>query len=168
MPEQFDLVNEKDEVVGTTNKIESHNLGYPHRVAAVFIFDGADRLLVQLRKKDGLLDHSVGGHVRQGETYDQAAARELGEEVGLAVPLDKVGMFYADERVPARNHNVVHWFGVYEIKLDNAELGKMILSQDEIIELKPISIEDIAKQMIDDPSKWTLGFMSTLNFYAKQ
>ena len=36
---------------------------------------------------------SAGGHVRAGETYDQAAQRELKEELGLSVPVRKVADF---------------------------------------------------------------------------
>jgi 8-oxo-dGTP pyrophosphatase MutT (NUDIX family) len=47
-------------------------------------------LLVLLRcEADGGYWHTVAGGVEEGETYAEAAARELGEEVGLdAEPLD--------------------------------------------------------------------------------
>lgn len=168
MKELLDRVDENDKVIGTTTKDEAHKLGYAHRVAAIFVFDNNRRLLVQLRKKDGLFDHSVGGHITAGETYDQAAVRELQEELGLVVPLEKVGIFYADERVPSRELQVVHYFGLYEITLGDELLKKMVLSADEVIKMIPMTIEEIVHSMMNEPMKWTTGFKCTLNFYAKK
>jgi len=168
MSEIFDRVNEKDEVVGTTSKMEAHENGYAHRVAAVFVFNKENQLLVQRRKKDGFLDHSVGGHLRSGETYDEAAVREFKEELGLSSSVNKIGVFYADERVPGGKHQVVHYFGLYESRPSDDELNNMVLSEDEVIEMIPMAIEEIAKSMINEPEKWTTGFMSTMNFYVKQ
>lgn len=59
------------------------------RECMVMIHRG-DELLVLLRcEADGGYWHTVAGGVEEGETYAEAAARELGEEVGLdAEPLD--------------------------------------------------------------------------------
>lgn len=165
--ELVDIVDINDIVVGKTTKYEAHEKGLPHRVATIFIFDENNRLLVQHRKKDGLLDHSVGGHVDAGETYDEAAIREMTEEVGLKTELSKIGSFYADERLPRNKLQTIHYFGLYETKIKNNELGAMALSKDEVIEMKPMSIEEIADSMTEEPTKWTTGFKATLNFYIK-
>ena len=43
-------------------------------------------------------DSSAAGHVEAGEGYDEAAARELKEELGIHVPLEKIAKLPASER----------------------------------------------------------------------
>jgi isopentenyl-diphosphate delta-isomerase type 1 len=86
--EIFDVVNERDEVVGQATRREVHARGLLHRAVHVLVFDRAGRMFLQKRsmKKDmspGLWDSSCSGHLDSGEDYDHAAARELGEEIGV-------------------------------------------------------------------------------------
>lgn len=85
------LVNERDEPVGAAEKNEVHNTDTPlHRGLSVFLFDDKGRVLVQrraLQKKTwpGVWSNSCCGHPLPGEAYEQAAVREVGEELGLAI-----------------------------------------------------------------------------------
>ncbi len=82
--ELLDIVDNDDNVVGTTDRAQAHNTGQLHRIVAVYVFNSDDQLYVQVHKKSGgLYDNSVGGHVTQGESYDDAAAREASEELGI-------------------------------------------------------------------------------------
>jgi isopentenyldiphosphate isomerase len=89
--EIFDVVNERDEVLGQRPRSEVHRLGLMHRAVHVLVFNAAGELFLQKRsmKKDrqpGLWDSSASGHVEAGEDYDACAVRELREEIGLDVP----------------------------------------------------------------------------------
>ncbi len=84
--EWFDVVNERDEVVGRATRREVHARGLLHRAVHVLVFDHVGRIFLQKRsmKKDlcpGLWDSSCSGHLDSGEVYDVAATRELGEEI---------------------------------------------------------------------------------------
>lgn len=86
--EVFDVVNERDEVIGQRPRSEVHRLGLMHRAVHVLVFNAAGQVFLQQRsmKKDrqpGLWDSSASGHVDSGEDYDACAVRELGEEIGL-------------------------------------------------------------------------------------
>lgn len=86
--EIFDVVNERDEVIGRAPRSEVHARGLLHRAVHVLVFDQHGRLFLQHRSmlKDmcpGLWDSSCSGHVDAGEDYDAAAIRELREELGL-------------------------------------------------------------------------------------
>ena len=89
MAEVFDVVDERDRVVGRADRTEVHgNPSLIHRVAHVLVFDPAGRLFLQLRAPDkdvqpGKWDTSVGGHVDAGETYGEAATREMREELAV-------------------------------------------------------------------------------------
>ncbi len=87
--EIFDRVDEYDNVIGTAERSEFHgNPDMIHRVAHVLVFDSSGELFLQKRGlgKDvqpGKWDTSVGGHVDSGESYEQAAYREMREELGI-------------------------------------------------------------------------------------
>src|SRR5258707_15743320 len=88
--EWFDVVNERDEVIGRARRREVHARGLWHRAIHVLVFDRAGNVFLQKRsmKKDlspGLWDSSCSGHLDAGEDYDAAAVRELGEELGVRV-----------------------------------------------------------------------------------
>jgi isopentenyldiphosphate isomerase len=86
--EIFDVVNERDKVVGQRSRSEVHRLGLMHRAVHVLVFNAAGLVFLQKRsmKKDrqpGLWDSSASGHVGSSEVYDACAVRELSEEIGL-------------------------------------------------------------------------------------
>ena len=86
--EIFDVVNERDEVVGQQSRSEVHRLGLLHRAVHVLVFNAAGQVFLQKRsltkdRQPGLWDSSASGHVDAGEGYDACAVRELGEEIGL-------------------------------------------------------------------------------------
>ena len=88
--EFFDVVNERDEVIGRAPRREVHARNLLHRAIHVLVFNARGEVFLQKRSmtKDtaaGLWDSSTSGHVDAGEDYDACAVRELGEEIGLVV-----------------------------------------------------------------------------------
>jgi len=89
MPEEiFDVVNERDEVVGRQTRREVHRLGLMHRAVHVLVFNSRGQVFLQKRsmakdRQPGLWDSSASGHLDCGESYDACAVRELREEIGL-------------------------------------------------------------------------------------
>jgi isopentenyl-diphosphate delta-isomerase len=88
--EIFDVVNDRDEVIGRQTRDEVHRLGLKHRAVHVLVFNGRGEFFLQKRslKKDtfpGAWDSSTSGHLDQGEDYDAGAVRELREEIGLVI-----------------------------------------------------------------------------------
>ena len=90
MEEYFDIINEEGQVIGQATRCACHNdPNLIHRAVHILVVDNQDRIFLQKRspKKDiqpGKWDTSVGGHLNAGETYDQAARRELEEEIGVS------------------------------------------------------------------------------------
>src|SRR5262245_54889334 len=89
MPEEiFDVVNERDEVIGRRPRHEVHRLGLMPRAVHVLVFNSAGQVFLQKRsmskdRQPGLWDSSSSGHVDSGEDYDTCSLRELREEIGL-------------------------------------------------------------------------------------
>ena len=87
--ELFDIVDDDDNVIGTARRSECHgNPALIHRAVHVLVINANGDMLLQKRSahKDiqpGKWDTSVGGHLEPGESYRDAAVREMREELGL-------------------------------------------------------------------------------------
>ena len=99
--EIFDVVNERDEVVGQAPRCEVHRLGLQHRAVHVLVFNARGEVFLQKRsmRKDtapGAWDSSASGHLDQGEAYDACAVRELREELGVGLAIAPRRLFKID------------------------------------------------------------------------
>lgn len=158
--ELFDLVDKQDIVIGVTDKKKAHATGELHRVAAVYVFDKQGRLYVQVHKKSGgLYDHSVGGHISQGETYEEGAVREAAEELGITQPLKKLSVFYSNE-----TEAMQHMFGLFVCIADDSW---QFQPNDEVEEIMLMEIEEIQRLMATSREKFTGGFVNTMKEYQR-
>jgi isopentenyl-diphosphate delta-isomerase type 1 len=102
MPEDiFDIVDDRDEVIGHERRSVVHTRGLLHRAVHVLVFNARGEIFLQKRslKKDrqpGVWDSSCSGHVDSGEDYDQTAVRELREEIGLRLNAPPQRLFKID------------------------------------------------------------------------
>ena len=99
--EIFDVVNSLDEVIGTASRAAVHAKQLRHRSAHILVFNSSGELYLQKRSlnKDtspGLWDTSAAGHVGNGESYRDAAGRELHEELGLPLETTLEPLFKLD------------------------------------------------------------------------
>jgi isopentenyldiphosphate isomerase len=79
--ELIEIVDPEGKVLGVAPRSEVHgNPALMHRVVHVLVFNARGELLLQKRS---MADTSVGGHVDPGETLEDAAKRELSEELGV-------------------------------------------------------------------------------------
>jgi isopentenyldiphosphate isomerase len=117
--ERVDVVDDDDRVIGTVTRAEMRARRLQHRAVAVAVFGSDGRLLVHRRAdtKDiwpGQWDLAAGGVVAAGEAAEDAARRELAEELGIEVPpgrLEPLGSGrFRDESVAlvASCYRVVH------------------------------------------------------------
>lgn len=95
--ELFDLVNERDEIIGTVRRGDAHrDPSLLHRSVQILVVTSAGRIVLQRRSmaKDlfpGYYCASASGHVIAGDDYLGTAHRELGEELGIAAELTPLG-----------------------------------------------------------------------------
>lgn len=99
--EIFDVVNERDEIIGRQARASVHRLGLKHRAVHVLIFNRAGQIFLQKRSagKDtfpGAWDSSASGHLDCGEDYDSCSIREVREELGLSLECVPARLFKID------------------------------------------------------------------------
>jgi len=101
--EQFAVVDTNDRIQGYASRSEVHGNNLRHRAVHILIFNQLGDVYLQQRSrwKDRhplKWDSSAAGHVTAGENYDETARRELKEELGIDVPLEKIFTFTASPR----------------------------------------------------------------------
>jgi isopentenyldiphosphate isomerase len=115
--ELVDVVDDDDVVLRTVTRGEMRARRLRHRVVFIIVSSTTGALLVHRRSDDkdlwpGRWDIGVGGVVGAGESYEDAARRELAEEVGVedVQPAYVADGRYADADVDlvARAFRVVH------------------------------------------------------------
>ncbi len=82
------IVDEENRVVGAVPRSRMRADRLPHRATYILVFNDVGELFVQKRTtgKDiypGYHDVATGGVVMAGESYEDAAKRELAEELGI-------------------------------------------------------------------------------------
>ena len=154
--EIFDVVNERDEVIGRQSRGEVHRLGLMHRAVHVLVGNAAGKVFLQKRsmKKDrqpGLWDSSASGHVDSGEDYDSCAVRELREEIGLR--LEKAPERLFKLAACARTDQEHVWVYRYEAE------GPFQLHPDEIERGDWFAPEEITRWMTEQPQDFASAFV---------
>jgi isopentenyl-diphosphate delta-isomerase len=85
------LVDKQDNELGVIEKLIAHNDNTPlHRGLSVYLFNDKNQVIVQQRadcKKTwpGVWSNSCCGHPKPGESYIDAARREVQEELGIKI-----------------------------------------------------------------------------------
>jgi 16S rRNA (adenine1518-N6/adenine1519-N6)-dimethyltransferase len=93
--ERFPVVDKNDRILRYARRSDVHGNNLRHRAVHILIFNPAGEVYLQQRSrwKDRhplKWDSSAAGHVAAGESYEETARRELEEELGINVPLEKV------------------------------------------------------------------------------
>ena len=146
--EIIDYYDEKNsEKLGSADRKYVHDNDLWHREIAVWVMNKNKEILLQRRshkKKNGANKLSiVAGHVEKDEKEIIAAIRELSEEVGLNY-----------------EENQLIFLGVYKLEQDknkcfsytylvitDKNINEMIMQEDEVSELKYITLKELEKKI---------------------
>jgi isopentenyl-diphosphate delta-isomerase type 1 len=134
LSELFDVVDERDRVVGQAPRGEVHALGLRHRAVHVFAVNRAGEVFLHQRSRTkdtfpGLWNSSCAGHVGAGDDYDETVLRELEEELGCGARAPRLQK--NPERlfkIEARPETGEEFVWVYRAEAE----GPFVLNADEI------------------------------------
>jgi isopentenyl-diphosphate delta-isomerase len=152
------LVDERDNVIGTIEKMEAHKRALLHRAISVFIFNSKGEWILQRRAlnkyhSNGLWTNTCCSHPYPDETCIEAAARRLSEEMGLQCNLHEVFSFIYKEKLDN---------GLTEHELDHVFIGfsddPPVLNYHEVMDWRTISYADLEREIKDNPDHFTAWF----------
>jgi isopentenyldiphosphate isomerase len=145
--ELVDIVDDDDRVVRTVPRAVMRAERLQHRAVSIAVLGSDGRLLVHRRAPDkdvwsGMWDIAAGGVVAAGETYDDAARRELAEELGVRVDeLESLGEGrFRDDAVAliGRGYRCVHD-------------GPFTFADGEIAEVRWVNRAELERLMATEP-----------------
>lgn len=156
--EEVILVNEKDEVTGTMEKMEAHRQGVLHRAFSVVLFNERGELLLQKRAagkyhSGGLWTNTCCSHPLPGEAITEAAARKLMQEMGIQTSLTFSHKFMY--KTPLDK-------GLIEHEYDHVLMGHYdqapTLNSSEAEDWKFASLETVQHDALRHPEAYTYWF----------
>lgn len=162
------LVNEKDEILGTMEKLEAHEKGVLHRAFSIFVFNSNNELLIHQRAfgkyhSEGLWTNTCCSHPAPGETVLEAAHRRLQEEMGFDCEMQNAFHFVYQTKL---DNNLI------EHELDHVVIGfsdeNPTLNPEEAIDFKWIRISDLFKDITLNPQHYTFWFKTILQLHFDQ
>lgn len=157
------LVNEKDEVLGSMEKLEAHEKGLLHRAFSIFVFNSKGELLIHQRAfgkyhSEGLWTNTCCSHPAPGETIIEAAHRRLQEEMGFTCEMHQA--FHFVYKAELDNNLIEH-------ELDHVVIGSCdsnpVMNPEEAIDFKWVDLGDLLIDVSKNPSNYTFWFKTILH-----
>lgn len=168
MEEKVILVSEDDQQLGLMGKMEAHKKAILHRAFSIFVFNKKGELLLQQRALDkyhspGLWTNTCCSHQRDGESNIEAGQRRIQEEMGFHCELKELFWFV---------YKAAFDNGLTEHELDHVMIGSYeddpIINQEEVASFKWMPLEDVKKDMEDQPELYTEWFKIIFNEYDQR
>jgi len=149
------IVNERDEWLGTMDKMEAHRNGVLHRAFSIFIQNSGGELLLQQRAENkyhsgGLWSNTCCSHPMPAESTVAAAHRRLQEEMGFDCDLEQIFTLRYKKEV---NNDLIEneydhiFYGIYD--------GLVNINAEEVQDYQYMSIENLEKMMQTLPESFT-------------
>lgn len=164
--EQIWHVDENDNPIGPIGRDDSRRTGARYRIVRISVEDSDGNILIQKRADNkktypGCWDTSAGGNIDYPESYEEAAARELGEEIGLRdAPLEEVAYFYA-EAVDPKGNKMNRFTKVYRAVASHET--EFTLQTEEVSEIRWVSPTELLE--IGKSGMVTDGLSQTIDHY---
>ncbi len=166
MTEFFDWVDRNDRVIGITSREDAHRLNLYHRAVHLYARGETGGLVLQKRSlsKDvepGLWTVSCSGHVDRGETFVEAAKREMLEELGVSIGSSELAVLLHSDPSLQNGYEFVR---SYEILTRITPVHDPL----EISELCEIGLSELDKWMRREPDQFASSFRSLFPLARKR
>lgn len=152
------LVDERDNVVGTMEKLEAHRKGVLHRAFSILIFNSKGELLLQKRSKEkyhsgGLWTNACCSHPTLQESIRDTARKRLLHEMGIDLQPEFAYKFIYETKLDKNliEHELDHVFtGIFD--------GDPSINKQEVEDWRFMSIESIKADIKAQPEIYTDWF----------
>lgn len=154
--EYIDLVDTNDNVIGNDSRENIDKKGLKnYRVINIIVVNSKSQIILAQRSKKkkyfgGCFFFSVGGHVMSNENYEEAAYRELKEELNITkVDLEEIGHFNPYKL------GTSSFSKLYKLQYD----GSFNIDKNEIETMKVFEQEELSCLVQANPEKFSSDFV---------
>jgi isopentenyl-diphosphate delta-isomerase len=174
---KLNIVNEDGEIIGEDTRENIHKKGLLHREIHVWFYTPKGEIIFQLRGKNkdtfpNLLDATVGGHVDLGDSFEEAAIREVEEETGLDVKISDLKLIdrvrkTAKDPVTGMTNNALRMIYAYKYE---GEVSKLQVEGEKGQGFEAWSIDKLVKGLTEEENKRFIPSMLSkeyINLYRK-
>jgi isopentenyldiphosphate isomerase len=138
MEEIIAIIDTQDKVIGKMTLSEAKRTKSSYRLISIILKDDYNNIILQQRALSKTFPNhfaeSASGHVKYNETYEQAAQRELFEELHIQTPLTLIS-------IDSVNYNEIEKkVGIFIGKLQNKTI---LINPKEISSIHKISIKTL-------------------------
>jgi isopentenyl-diphosphate delta-isomerase len=156
----IDRVDSADRPIGLVPRAQVFATNAGFRVVHVLVRNDAGELLLQQlsasrERSPGRWGSSVAGYLLAGETYLEAAERRLNEEIGLTVPLSRLGGLRMEDQ------GATKFIELFECHAESAS----IRLPDAIAALRFWTTSEIERTLNQFPSAFTETFARVYELY---
>lgn len=163
--EEVVLVDSKDNVRGTMEKLEAHRKGALHRAFSVLLFNKKGEVMLQQRAADkyhsgSLWSNTCCSHPKPHESNAHAVSRRLKEEMGLNADTQPLYQFIYKYEFDS---------SLIEHELDHVYIGetskKPQLNHEEASDWRWMGWKDLTTDMKDHEDQYTFWFKHIINHF---
>lgn len=153
------LVDINDNEIRKEYKEKAHKKPMLHRAFSVYLYNDRKQLLVQKRALNkyhspGLWANACCSHPKMGEDIKQSALERMEDEIGVSCDIKELFSFVYLNKF---NDNL------YEYEYDHVFVGnyngEIILNEEEASETKWIDLDELEKDLVDNPLKYSSWFI---------
>lgn len=160
------IVDEHDNPVKGGTKEEAQQQGLWHRIVRVMLQDESGMLLLQKRAKGVLSpecwDFSSSGHVDEGEDYETAALRELGEELSLdGIVLTKTKYGHV-ERKTSEGLIFRRFFVAFSGQIAHDQ--EIDIDREEVAAVRWWTLDELKQAIAENPDEFTHGLRQAVEW----
>ena len=154
--ELIEIVDENGDFTGQImDKEEAHDKNLLHNEVGIFIINDDGKVLLQKRSANKRFAPNkwglCAGHVDAYETLEDAAIREIKEEVGLDVSYEELIPYGEREITISDSNSHITYF--YYVKCNKKE-DEFIIQEEELSEVKWFNIDEIITMIKDEKTSF--------------
>lgn len=150
--ELIDVIDENNKLTGEVlDRKEIHEKGLWHRQVSCWIMNKEGKILFQKRaetkKKNPNKWSKTGGHVDSGEEPIIGIQREIEEELGIKIPVEKLELLTVEKvKRDLFKNDIYHcYYGYNYFTVVDYKIEDYTMQKEEVNDLKYVSIEEMIK-----------------------
>lgn len=148
MEEWVDVLDKDGRATGETIlKSEAHRKGVFHPTVHIWFYTSRGEILLQFRSPSkktfpGYWDVSVAGHIGAGEEVEQAAIREIQEEIGLSTNTENLSPVGVFKSVQQHDNGMIdcEYHHTFLCEL-HEPVSSLVIQEEEVAEVRLFPLE---------------------------